>query len=155
ALTLYEIFLTFDREVRLVWQREFNGATLLFLLNRYVSLLRLSVIIFVVLLFSDQVRAIEPCGYPTLNLFFALRVYALTRHCIFPALVVFALLSADSSDDLLEHVNALVAVMTRTCVLLGDVLVLFITWHSTYRMWRDGRTARFRASLSTLLLRDG
>ncbi|KAI0697295.1 hypothetical protein C8T65DRAFT_662297 [Cerioporus squamosus] len=201
TLTLYEVLLTFDHEVRLVWQRKFNGATLLFLLNRYVSLLRLSVIIFVVLLFSDELSPFAhlSCSYgPFLvagleyglllivAVFFGLRVYALTGHSMWPALLVFALLvvpfitntyivtlstartlppplfcitSIHISQKLYEQrsndLKRLVSILTRTCVFVGDLCVVLVTWYTTYRTWRAGRTARFKASLSTLLLRDG
>ncbi len=39
AFVVYEYIITFDREVSLFWRRRFTGATLLFLLNRYITLL--------------------------------------------------------------------------------------------------------------------
>lgn len=39
ALYLYDFLLTFGDEVRYVWRRRFSGATLLFAVNRYASLL--------------------------------------------------------------------------------------------------------------------
>ncbi|KAL1944821.1 hypothetical protein VTO73DRAFT_3251 [Trametes versicolor] len=36
ALLLYETHLTFDREVRHIWQRKVSAATWIFLLNRYL-----------------------------------------------------------------------------------------------------------------------
>ncbi|RPD71413.1 hypothetical protein L226DRAFT_615446 [Lentinus tigrinus ALCF2SS1-7] len=196
TLALYEIMLTFDREVQLVWQQKFNGATLLFLLNRYISLLRLSIIIFLVLLFSDKVCSYGPFLVAGLEysllliiaVFFALRVYALTKHTILPALLVFVLLavplvtnvyittltttrtlppplfcitSIHISIKLYEKVKLFIntssrlSILTRTCVLVGDLLVVLITWYTTYRTWRASRTAQFKVSLSTLLLRDG
>ncbi|RDX49773.1 hypothetical protein OH76DRAFT_511381 [Lentinus brumalis] len=147
-------------DFRLVWQRKFNGATLLFLLNRYVSLLRLSVIIFVVLLFSDQLQlwAIPCCRFGvqfTLDNRSAGCRQRVHRSLDYNPDAASAPVLHNEHTYRPEALRTVIAVMTRTCVLLGDVLVLFITWHSTYRMWRDGRTARFRASLSTLLLRDG
>lgn len=39
ALLFYDYFLTLDREIRCVWRSKFSGVTVLFLLNRYVTLL--------------------------------------------------------------------------------------------------------------------
>ncbi|RPD56443.1 hypothetical protein L227DRAFT_578897 [Lentinus tigrinus ALCF2SS1-6] len=180
TLALYEIMLTFDREVQLVWQQKFNGATLLFLLNRYISLLRLSIIIFLVLLFSDKVCSYGPFLVAGLEysllliiaVFFALRVYALTKHTILPALLVFVLLAVPLVTNVyittltttrtlppplfcITSIHISIKLYEKTCVLVGDLLVVLITWYTTYRTWRASRTAQFKASLSTLLLRDG
>ncbi|KAI0748765.1 hypothetical protein C8Q80DRAFT_1102575, partial [Daedaleopsis nitida] len=40
---LYDWALTLDREVSLVWQCKLNGAAIVFLLNRYLFLLRIPV----------------------------------------------------------------------------------------------------------------
>ena len=39
ALVCYDFLITFDREVRCVWRRKWTGATVLFILNRYIVLL--------------------------------------------------------------------------------------------------------------------
>lgn len=39
AFLTYEILITFDREVALVWRRKFTGASVLFFLNRYLPIL--------------------------------------------------------------------------------------------------------------------
>lgn len=36
---LYDYLITFEQERKTIWQRKFSGATLLFLLNRYLALL--------------------------------------------------------------------------------------------------------------------
>lgn len=38
ALLFYDYVLTFSREIRCIWHRKFTGATVLFLLNRYIFL---------------------------------------------------------------------------------------------------------------------
>ena len=38
ALLIYEYALTFDRELRMVWQRKFNNGTVLFAVNRYLAI---------------------------------------------------------------------------------------------------------------------
>ena len=36
AVTMYDWFLTFSDEVRIMWKRPMNGAKVLFILNRYI-----------------------------------------------------------------------------------------------------------------------
>lgn len=36
ALVIYEYLITFCRELDVIWRRKFSGATVLFLLNRYL-----------------------------------------------------------------------------------------------------------------------
>ena len=38
VLIAYEIAITFDREVELIWQKKIGNASVLFLVNRYLSL---------------------------------------------------------------------------------------------------------------------
>ncbi|KIJ51624.1 hypothetical protein M422DRAFT_243923 [Sphaerobolus stellatus SS14] len=40
VMLAYDHLLTFDQEVNRIWKRTFSGASLLFLLNRYISLLQ-------------------------------------------------------------------------------------------------------------------
>ncbi|EPS96176.1 hypothetical protein FOMPIDRAFT_61838, partial [Fomitopsis schrenkii] len=40
-LLFYDYALTFSREVRCIWRRKFTGATMLFLLNRYLFMVYL------------------------------------------------------------------------------------------------------------------
>ena len=39
--------------------------------------------------------------------------------------------------------------------MIGDVLVLLVTWSKTAESYREARRLRIRAPLATLLLRDG
>ena len=45
--------------------------------------------------------------------------------------------------------------MTRTAVIIGDVLVLLVTWSKTVQLYRDSRRLGIKAPLATLLFRDG
>ncbi|KAI0781564.1 hypothetical protein BC629DRAFT_1289752, partial [Irpex lacteus] len=44
---------------------------------------------------------------------------------------------------------------TRTAVILGDVLVLVITWTKTAQAYREARRMNIGAPLTTILFRDG
>ena len=49
----------------------------------------------------------------------------------------------------------LVSLSTRFAVIIGDVLVLLVTWSKTARSYRESRRTGIRAPLATLLFRDG
>ncbi|KAL1944237.1 hypothetical protein VTO73DRAFT_3422 [Trametes versicolor] len=54
TLIFYEYLITIDREIDLVWGRRFTGATALFLLNRYLALLKYPVYIVGLQALSDM-----------------------------------------------------------------------------------------------------
>ena len=45
--------------------------------------------------------------------------------------------------------------MTRVCAIVSDLLVIIITWWRTYAMKREADRLHIKASLASLLLRDG
>lgn len=49
----------------------------------------------------------------------------------------------------------LVSLATRIAVIIGDVLVLLVTWSKTAQLYRESRRLRIKAPLATLLFRDG
>ncbi|KAI0086736.1 hypothetical protein BDY19DRAFT_995489 [Irpex rosettiformis] len=49
----------------------------------------------------------------------------------------------------------LVSLATRFSVIIGDVLVLLVTWSKTAKSYREARQLRVKAPLATLLFRDG
>ena len=60
----------------------------------------------------------------------------------------------------LLSVNIQVTIVPRTCLVAADVMVIFVTWHATYRTNRTMRKALVRSlgsqgNLSSTLLRDG
>ncbi|TFK82512.1 hypothetical protein K466DRAFT_500188, partial [Polyporus arcularius HHB13444] len=168
-LVVYEYLLTLDREVRLVWGagNRFSGASLLFLLSRYTALLR--VMAFVVLWVTSVSH------HRLYTVFFGLRVYAFTGHKIWPALLVFITLTTpvvtnavccDTLQLVRIHSNAflnavLIAlplellIITRISVIIGDFLVLAVTWYCTFSTWQASRAVGLKTPLSALLLRDG
>ena len=48
-----------------------------------------------------------------------------------------------------------VSLVTRISVILGDVLVLLVTWSKTALAYRETRRLGIKAPLVTLLFRDG
>ncbi|KAI0375732.1 hypothetical protein BV20DRAFT_1048009 [Pilatotrama ljubarskyi] len=87
ALIFYEYIITFDREVSLVWGRKFTAATVLFLLNRYLALLKYPIYIVNTYQISDEGYAsnviskiLEVLPYFVWLSFSVLRVYAICGH---------------------------------------------------------------------------
>ncbi|KAI0325014.1 hypothetical protein GY45DRAFT_1287996 [Cubamyces sp. BRFM 1775] len=103
ALVLYVLLITFDREVNLFWNAEFTKTTVLFLLNRYASILKYPVALagnWPVSLFGCQVisrvaEGAELIPHFVWAVFSALRVHALTAGHWAVTLLVFALSAVD------------------------------------------------------------
>ncbi|KAI0708036.1 hypothetical protein C8Q76DRAFT_800315 [Earliella scabrosa] len=203
ALAIYEHLITFDSEVRLVWRRKVTGATVLFMLNKYLLLLR-----FLIVLTSYDITTTEVsdsnlrparCSDLTLDrcratvlagdffqtaphliwaAFAALRVYALTDHLWWLAAIIFLVSSVPvatntyaysitsiesfippfnciSSLSMSEELYLALLILTRASVVLGDVLVIGVTWYKTYNTWKTAASVAMKASFSTMLLRDG
>ncbi|KAI0825861.1 hypothetical protein BC629DRAFT_31621 [Irpex lacteus] len=51
--------------------------------------------------------------------------------------------------------NLTVSLATRISVIIGDVLVLAVTWTKTAHAYREARRLNIRAPLATMLFRDG
>lgn len=51
--------------------------------------------------------------------------------------------------------DATVSLATRISVIIGDVLVLAVTWTKTAQAYREARRLNIRAPLATMLFRDG
>lgn len=56
----FEYLVTFDREVELFWKRKFTGASVLFLLNRYLPLLTVILDLSQSTPMSDRVSLSQP-----------------------------------------------------------------------------------------------
>ncbi|KAI0919881.1 hypothetical protein AcW1_002980 [Taiwanofungus camphoratus] len=48
-----------------------------------------------------------------------------------------------------------VLIATRTCAILSDLIVLFVTWYHTYSIRKEACRTNIKTSLVSLLLRDG
>ena len=48
-----------------------------------------------------------------------------------------------------------VTIVTRVCAIVSDLLVITATWWRTYAMKREADRLHIKASLASLLLRDG
>ncbi|KAI0747406.1 hypothetical protein C8Q74DRAFT_1374441 [Fomes fomentarius] len=182
ALAIYEHLITFDREVRLVWRRKITGATVLFVLNKYLLLMRFIVVLTSYNISTTEVQAVYPVGRRLANdtplAFAALRVYALTDHLWWLAGIIFLVSSVPvatnsyfysitSIDSFIPPFNCVTSanlskeaylgflISTRSSVILGDILVLIVTWYKTYSTWKTAASVAMKASFSSMILRDG
>ncbi|GBE88878.1 hypothetical protein SCP_1402860 [Sparassis crispa] len=114
--------------------------------------------------------------------FLALRTYAVGSGAWKSAAIVFALSMVPAGTDLYVDIKTnsythvvlpsfgnacwntsylsgnlgkILVIVTRTSLIAADLVVLFVTWSSTYRIKREADRVNMEASLSTLLLRDG
>ncbi|KAI9000922.1 hypothetical protein BD414DRAFT_405632, partial [Trametes punicea] len=165
VLVFYEYTITFDREVALVWGKKLTGATILFVLNRYLALLKYPICIVGLQPISDAVRNI--CSLLTcmqLAAFSRLRVYAIAQQS-WPMALVVAVLDASGVKHCYITINRGstanyplpigLLIATRVSAILTDVLILLITWWQTYDLRRLTPQTSMRVSLGSLLLRDG
>lgn len=49
----------------------------------------------------------------------------------------------------------IVLILTRASAILGDAIVIGVTWFKTFRGWRAAVDANMKVSLSEMILRDG
>ncbi|CDO71052.1 hypothetical protein BN946_scf184844.g56 [Trametes cinnabarina] len=125
TLLAYDHLLTLSGEIHFVWDRKFSGATVVFMLNRYVNL------------FSKIVLPISTFWWPSqTNKYHYIRSVPATLPYPFLELAINAVLS----------LQAAIAV---------DLLVLVLTWMKTYEIQKLASGLRSNATFSTLILRDG
>ncbi|KAI0794749.1 hypothetical protein C8Q74DRAFT_1436582 [Fomes fomentarius] len=159
-----------DREINLFWQTKITGASMLFFVNRYLTLV-VSVYWFPWWDFSTDYK------YVPWALFSALRVYALRDKAMPLSILVFLLSSTTCITaviylpffhvfstpypvicDIIVTVSMVaqqiysVAIISRATLIIADVLVLVITWRATYQSYKDQGQS---LSLTYILLRDG
>ncbi|KAI0323971.1 hypothetical protein GY45DRAFT_1332051 [Cubamyces sp. BRFM 1775] len=183
TLIFYEYGITINQEVRLIWRRKVTGASVLFVVNRYIMIMDNIITLASFPAMSNRVRF--PCyalawidvvlnllPYFVWNAFSTMRVYAISgRDWRIAALVCVLMLgpiisniynipfefpvnmpspyncSFDNSVSLATH--AIVPLM------MGDAIVILVTWWKTYKLKKAADEARITISLVDLLLRDG
>ncbi|KAI0334549.1 hypothetical protein GY45DRAFT_1242288, partial [Cubamyces sp. BRFM 1775] len=185
ALLVYDYLLTLRHEVRFVWSRKFTGATVLFLLNRYIIILVYLVDVITLFPIISKVSAcpgtgrfitvLEVLPYIIWAAFSSLRAYALSSRNLPIGLLIFLLslvpagvnayffstfsfieLPSPSNCTALSDITAqLMTIVSRASLMAADTLVIVVTWASTYRIGKASRDARLGFSFGALLLRDG
>ncbi|KAI0696084.1 hypothetical protein BC835DRAFT_1414477 [Cytidiella melzeri] len=183
TLLFYDYLLTFPDELRCIWSRKFSGATVLFVLNRYVSLI--SQLLLTIQLFSWDNQSQDAAD--TFTVFAALRTYAIwekdrtilwTLLCLGLAPVglnIFyytrvTILSTpppftgcgelvqfnDPSSALIDqNVTDVFSIADRVAAICLDTLVIVLTWMRTARIRQVFSQLQIKSSIGALLLRDG
>ncbi|OCH84824.1 hypothetical protein OBBRIDRAFT_740914, partial [Obba rivulosa] len=165
AAMIYDHLCTLTREFELLWDKKFNSVTLIFHLNRWISLAWtmlniakpfLSLGTYSVSLFPRDILRIQ---YPNFLriVFSAIRMYAVSHGNLALALTVVFLNLVPVGTNVVNTSGSLVLVTisSRTCVVAADILVLVVTWSKTYHIKRAADQAGIRSSIADLLLRDG
>ncbi|KAI0365192.1 hypothetical protein BV20DRAFT_954792 [Pilatotrama ljubarskyi] len=180
AFLAYEWLITLDREVALFWRRKLNGASVLFLTNRYlpmlVQVLNISsdarIRVFSCDAFVKALQAIQLLQYFPWAAFSALRTFALSRANWSIAAVVFLLSMVPIGVNFSQYRWLVVVndrtigcsktstitleVAKKTCLMTADVIVLLVTWHSTFGTIRLTDVAlKGRPTFARMLIRDG
>ncbi|KAI0667152.1 hypothetical protein C8Q78DRAFT_982689, partial [Trametes maxima] len=182
TLIFYEYLITFEDEFRLIWRGKLTGASVIFVLNRYIMVVQNAITmasivpLCAVLGYMDVVLSILP--YVLWNAFSTLRVYATSGRdwrissvvCvlmlgplvsnIYDAPVIKPvnmpapyLCSASNGVSLAVHYALVLG--SRCPLIAGDALVLAVTWRKTYRVRKIAEGSGVRTPLLDLLLRDG
>ncbi|KAH9947290.1 hypothetical protein B0H21DRAFT_708591 [Amylocystis lapponica] len=190
VLYAYDYFLTFSREVELIWKRKFTGVTVLFILNRYAWMLgRLldtfpltgsSLVVYKFLLHWHFHWNMADSIY---RVFSALRIYAIWNGEWRPTLLVLSLgfiqfgivmcistpkwvgsYSRPSPGCVIyrnmfpysHEVQCKVTFLSFTLLIIAKCFcVLILTWMRTYGIHKHASKAHIKASIATLILRDG
>ncbi|KAI0083914.1 hypothetical protein BDY19DRAFT_998115 [Irpex rosettiformis] len=162
ALYFFDSCVTFSQEVDVIWGRKRSMMTWLYAFTRYSEVL-LCITAFI------PVWSWEANGYTTyilgamqllcLALFSALRVYALMDGKILVTGIVLFLNLVPVGTNLFGNVMSTIvmdiSLGTRISVIIGDVLVLLVTWSKSAKLYHEARQLRIKAPLATLLFRDG
>ncbi|KAI0641571.1 hypothetical protein C8Q79DRAFT_1014024 [Trametes meyenii] len=183
VLLIWHYITTFDQEVHLFWKWRPTGACILFLANRYLTL--------VVSVFNSPwwslattydgcvtVFILEYSQYIIWGVFSCLRVYALSRKKSWAALVLmlsftpvisngiplrFMHIFADPVGGCSSTVDISTSlslgrkldVLSRVCLVLSDFIAVIITWSVTYRYREHKQILGMTSSFSSVLYRDG
>ncbi|RPD74208.1 hypothetical protein L226DRAFT_560872 [Lentinus tigrinus ALCF2SS1-7] len=188
TLILWEYLAHLPQEIDLFWKRKLSGASVLFLSNRYLSLLvqiyqfptptsdkscditvKASLTIQVLPYFSwavfSALRTHALCP-PHLRWPLGMLVLILSSVPIWVNLAGYRWLSANinptigciSNDALPLQLDREFVILSRTCLIVADFVVLAVTWYGTYHTIRLVQAAageQRKHTYSETLLRDG
>ncbi|KAI0659907.1 hypothetical protein C8Q70DRAFT_1053716 [Cubamyces menziesii] len=147
ALLTYDYLLTFSGEIQFVWSRKFSGATVVFVLNRYVTLFSKIVLPISTFWWPNQTdqRLVAHGEKSLINTF---NLSHLRFHGLSTVVEKEATLTQRSGGDV-------ISIVTHTCAIGADLLVIVLTWIKTYQMKKEASVLGSGAAFSSLILRDG
>ncbi|EMD35659.1 hypothetical protein CERSUDRAFT_75204 [Gelatoporia subvermispora B] len=183
-LIFYDYVTTFDRELECVWSRKFGGPTVLFALNRYVTIVYRILMTLIMVPWSSNPQANAICtgiarSSEALNVilqlvvaaFTSLRIYALWDKKITVFAFVFSLGLVSPVMEMWYYTRlafvpapppfmgcaTFVNLTIETgsiCNIAVDCAILVLTWLKTGRIWKQSYNMPIKGFLSTILLRD-
>ncbi|KAH9910223.1 uncharacterized protein B0H18DRAFT_896350, partial [Fomitopsis serialis] len=163
---LFDFCLTFDQQVKFLWNRKLSIPSVL------LALMHSSTMIFAL---SYQACTLLTCQWlimwpdPMISAISALRVYAINgRHWQLPSLIFAVAIPGIVQDIVCIHADwfpclvisklmwaSPVAVASTIVVFTANILVLGATWYHTLTVKKLAGAAGQNTTLVTLLLRDG
>ncbi|KAI0800171.1 hypothetical protein C8Q74DRAFT_1363952 [Fomes fomentarius] len=166
TLLWFDFFLTFTTEVERIWRRKFTGATLLFLVLRYASLLQ-SLLDCIESFWSTSrdvpvywalYRMTQVCytlTYLMSALITILRVYGVSVRDWRLVGIVTPLAFATPASYIITYVLIEVDVLLMVKMSESNLFLICVTWYKTFSIKRHGREAGLSMPLTTLLIKDG
>ncbi|GBE83894.1 hypothetical protein SCP_0509510 [Sparassis crispa] len=185
AVILYEHLVTFGTEYDLVWGRKLTGPNVIFFINRYALFVWSIVNILGLFSWESARRynffwqcaeafVMQLMVYTIWAVFSGLRVYAVSSRNWYFTVPTVALGMVPVAANIyslaktsyafvvvlpvLGHICQNTSYLTSDFAILtiaSDVIVLCVTWFNTYTIKRDADNANIKATIVTLLLRDG
>ncbi|KAI0820324.1 hypothetical protein BC628DRAFT_1413134 [Trametes gibbosa] len=124
------------------------------------------------------ITVLEVMPYIIWATFSALRGYALSRRNVIIGITIFVLSlvpagvnayffstftfmnldppnNCTALSDITPELSKTLTIVSRACLMAADVLIIIVTWISTYRLGRASRDLHIGASFGVQLLRDG
>ncbi|KAI0654314.1 hypothetical protein C8Q70DRAFT_925975 [Cubamyces menziesii] len=165
AMVLYEYIVTLGDEVDLFWKRKISSASIIFFLNRYLTILGyvLDSGTFHVqtdIVSSTQYRACLPLDllrYFPQAIFSSLRAYAISECNRWIASLVFFLLMGPVAVNAVSRTHTVLrlTIISRSSAIGADFLVVMVTWWKTRKSMKLYKEANIQTSYGSLMLRDG
>ncbi|KAJ8487771.1 hypothetical protein ONZ51_g3950 [Trametes cubensis] len=154
----WEYLITLDREVRLVWRRKINSASVIFLLNRYIMLVQFAVQLPLSFLISDEryadfmrARFDRVAPYFVWAAFSSLRAYAMSNRTWPIAILVYLLSIATACYNIYNFIHLVPLNLPPPIYCIPTFPGLTVTFLDQ----QSAARANVKTSLLQLLLRDG
>ncbi|EKM48717.1 uncharacterized protein PHACADRAFT_202485 [Phanerochaete carnosa HHB-10118-sp] len=136
GLPIYELLITFDNEIKIVWKRPVTASAVLLGSVRWCMLLT------AVLQLEPSTQNFPVAGKQQI-------AYLNSTHSCPPLEIMTWIFT------LLGFLQIAFTYVTRGSLVLADAIVLVLTWIKTFGHWKNARRLNMRVSLTTCLLRDG
>ncbi|KAL7278311.1 hypothetical protein ACG7TL_008287 [Trametes sanguinea] len=159
--TIYDWLLCLGQETQLIWPQPRTGASALYFFNRYLCtfLLHLNWVAEYIMLIGPAVfsclRVYALTGRNTvlsvLTLFFGLMPFVLNMATIYAGHVVNEPMPVGCTDEYTLSATVTIA----GSLIFSDLLVIAVTWWSTYKISRLARSVTEKLTLNQVMLENG